>query len=249
MQLQSSTVDPLLSVCDIVRDDYRTADVFKHYGINYCCGGQASLIKACDEKNLKLAEVVSELTKATHNITLPNTIQFQDWKPDFLIDYIINIHHAYLKYTLPALETNLTSFISSHTAKYPELKKVLSVFRDLKADILEHNQHEEEIIFPYLKQIINTHRRKETYGSLFVKTLRKPLHQVVEKEHQLITNLLLELRQAADFYSIPAGACTNYQVLINKLKELDKDLLQHKYLENDVLFPKVMEMEKELLQL
>src|SRR5215218_4065800 len=89
------------NVSDIVRADYRTADVFKKYGINYCCSGQVALIEACALKDLDYNEVVSDLEKVTRTICLPNNLLFDSWKIDFLIDYIINVHHAYLSQVLP----------------------------------------------------------------------------------------------------------------------------------------------------
>ena len=249
MQLHTSTVNPSLTVSEIVRSDYRTADVFKRYGINYCCGGNFPLQEACVQKGLNLQEVEAALQQAIASITLSNNIQYGQWKPDFLIDYIINIHHAYLYQTLPALQAVLISFIEGHKKKYPELVSVQTIFMALADSLQVHIQNEDATIFPYLKQIINTYRRKESYGSLFVKTMRKPLNEIIQKEHKQITDLLMQLRVAARSYAIPDGACTNYQVILHKLKELDNDLVQHKHLENNILFPKVMDMEKELLQL
>ena len=119
---------------------------------------------------------------------------------------------------------------------------------DLSVLILSHNRHEEEIIFPYIKQIDNAYRRKETYGSLFVKTLRKPFGSI-ETEHSKITQLLQELRKITNHYNYPEKACINHRVVFQKLRELDNDLEQHKHLENNILFPRVTEMERELLKL
>lgn len=249
MQRPTSTVNATRRVSEIVRDNYRTADVFKRLGINYCCGGNISLEEACTNKGINLHEVETALQPAFSSTPLTGSIQYADWKMDFLIDYLVNIHHAYLKMTLPPLTEAFTSYVDGHTKKYPNLAKVLRVYKELEEKVQQHNHVEETSIFPYLKQMINAYNRKETYGALFVKTMRKPLQRIIEKEYQQITELLLQLRTATDNYNIPEGNCTNYGVFMSKLAELDNDLVQHKHLENNILFPKVLEMENELLQL
>jgi regulator of cell morphogenesis and NO signaling len=237
-----------LPVSEIVKSDYRTSDVFKRYGISYCCGGQISLNEACHSLGLKHDQVLGELEAATQNIILSNTLEFNSWPIGFLIDYITNVHHAYIYQALPSLEAGLLSFASGHRSKYPELDSVLEVFEQLSAVLASHNRHEEEIIFPYIKQIEIAYRRRESYGNLFVRTLRKPLSNI-EHEHTKITGLLKNMRRLTNHYTFPSNACAQHQVIYRKLKEFDDDMVQHKHLENNILFPKAIEIEKELLRL
>ena len=236
------------TVANIVRQDYRTADVFKKYGINYCCSGSISLKDACEQNEVDFDYILEELEASTKDISIPNNLDFSGWKTDFLVDYIINVHHNYLSQALPALEVHLLSFVESHREKLPELVELGEVFRELSSVLRNHNRYEEEIIFPYIKQIENAHRRKESYGNLFVKTLRKPLGNI-EIEHKKISAILKEIRQLTNNYTYPENACTSHRVVFHKLKELDNYMVQHKHLENNILFPRAIQMEKELLQL
>ncbi|MFL5810906.1 MAG: DUF542 domain-containing protein [Flavisolibacter sp.] len=237
-----------LSISEIVRSDYRTAEVFKKYNINYCCSGQVNLETVCAQRNINQETITSELEEATRNIQLPQSLQFNEWKIDFLVDYILNIHHAYLKKALPALELLLIEFIGDHQKKFIELYQILEIFRDLSDILQTHGKHEEEIIFPYIKQIDAAQRRKEPYGNLFVRTLRKPISNI-EKEHEEIGILLKKLKSYTNNYDGPANVCTKHRVLYHKLRELHDDLVQHKHLENNILFPRAIEIENELLRL
>lgn len=234
------------SVSDIVRGDYRTAEVFRRHGINYCCSGQYSLLEACALKELDYNRVVAELDAATRTNQVSNNLQFHKWKLSFLTDYIINVHHAYLDLTLPELERALISIIDGHSKKHPELNEILDNFLGLSVILKAHNSHEEEIIFPYIRQIEHAWLNRETYGNLFVRTLRKPLSNI-EKEHAAIGELLNRIRQVSYNYTAPSQACTNHQVIYHKLKEFHNDMVQHKFLENNILFPRAIEMEKALL--
>ena len=240
--------NPDMTISEIVRLDYRTADVFKKHNINFCCSGKISLQAACSLGNLNYKMMVDELENATRNIQLYNHLSFQTWKIDFLIDYIINIHHAFIKQVLPALSMHFTNFMQGHKDKFPELVEVQETFEQI-ANILHTNiRHEEAIIFPYIKQIHGAYTRKEAYGNLFVRTLRKPL-SYIEQEHNTIESLLKNIELQTNYYSIPDNACTNHLVLYHKLHAFHDDLNQHLYLEKKFLFPRAIEMERELLQL
>jgi regulator of cell morphogenesis and NO signaling len=236
-----------ITISDIVRADYRTADVFKKYGINYFCSGQVTLADACSLQKLDIETIQKDLDKASKTITLTNAVRFDQWKLDFLVDYILNIHHAYLDYALPDLEATLVSFMDGHKSKFPELIQIHSIFMDLKGTLDHHKRYEEDIIFPYIKQVETTYRRQETYGNLFVRTLRKPLSNV-DKEHQVISEQLKMLSKLTNGYKYPENACTNHQVLYHKLKEFSEDMAQHTPLENKILFPKAIEIEQLLLR-
>ena len=236
------------SIDEIVRADYRTADVFKKHLINYCCGGRVSLQSACSDKKIDMDQILDDLDQATRNIRLPNNLPFDEWKLDFLVDYIVNIHHTYIYRVMPSLGSGLQSFAGGHIRKYPELAGITDLFDKLSAILLVHNHHEDEIIFPYIKQLDSAYRKKETYGNLFVRTLRKPL-SIVEKEHQQILEYLGEIRRLTNHFSFPGKACTNYQVLYHKLEEFSDNLIQHKFLESNILFPKAIAIEQQLLQI
>ncbi len=237
------------TVSDIVRNDYRTADVFKKWGINYCCGGNLPLDEACAIQQIDRVALDAELCLATQTISLPGSTAFDEWPLPFLTDYIIHVHHGYLKRVLPGLKQFINSYVPGHLKKFPHLAAVHDTFLNLATELEEHMEGEEESIFPYIKQIISTFSRQEEYGRLFVRTMSRPLADVIEKEHSRIAFHLNQLRQQANHYSFDADACTNYQVLYGKLREFDADLVQHKHLENNILFPKALQMEKSLLQL
>jgi regulator of cell morphogenesis and NO signaling len=237
-----------MTIAEIVRSDYRTADVFKKHNINYCCGGQVSLQVACNLANMEYGIIAQELEEAKRNIQLPNNLQFNQWKTEFLVDYIVNVHHAYLKELLPLLRLQLNDFVNGHKKKYPQLESIVETFNELSAILEAHIRHEEDIIFPYIKQIDAAHRRKEPYANLFVRTLRKPLG-TLEREHASISALMKKLILQSNNFAFPENACTNHQVIYHKLREFHDDMVQHKHLENNILIPRATEIENELLRL
>jgi regulator of cell morphogenesis and NO signaling len=235
------------SIADIVIRDYRTAEVLKRHNLNFCCGGQASLRESCIQKNIDYKELTDDLIWATRNIVVPNNLPFEKWEPDFLINYIFNIHHTYIYQTVPVLEPEFNSFVIGHIHKFPELNKVHATFKQICSLLLIHSKHEDEIIFPYIKQFTAAFKRREAYGNLFVRTLRKPLNNI-QSEHDEIEKLICELKVLTHDYTPPIKACTALKIFYLKLNEFHDNLVQHKYLEMKLLFPKAIHIENQLLQ-
>ena len=237
-----------MTIPDIVRLDYRTADIFKKYSINYWSGMEMSLLEICSSKKLNYNGILEELTEATRTITISGSLHFSEWKISFLIDYIINVHHAYTHMAIPSIENSLDLIVEVQQNKNTDASKILSLFHELSALLIAHSHHEEEIIFPYIRQIESTHRRRETYGNLFVRTLRKPLSNI-GKEHEEIISVLDEMGKLTNNYTSSPGASVLQIALYHKLKEFHTDMQQHIYLEDQILYPKAIVMEEELLQL
>ena len=108
-------------------------------------------------------------------------------------------------------------------------------------------EREEEVLFPYIRQIAHAHRHKESYAALLVRTLRKPVEETMFKGHETVTNIILSIRKLTNQYTTPENVCISHKVVIAKLKELDNDLMQHLYLEQSILFPRAMAIEREVL--
>lgn len=237
-----------LAVADIVKTDLRTADVFRKYGIEYCCGGKSSLDKACEIKGLDFSHVYEDLVSATRDIKVPGDTDFKDWDIDFLTDYIINIHHSYLRKAVPQLQDHITRFADGHRKKFDYLDEMQLITSQLAKYLVPHLQQEEEIIFPYIRQIAHAYTAKESYASLLVRTLRKPVEDIMHHEHSTVFKSLQRLRHLTSNYNAPENSCISHKVTFHKMKEVDNDLMQHLHLENDILFPKAITMEKDLLR-
>jgi regulator of cell morphogenesis and NO signaling len=234
-------------VSDIVRQDYRTASIFRKYDIEFCCGGKWPLGAVCEMKGLDFDGIRKELDHSVRSLQLSNSLQFDKWNIDFLTDYIINVHHVYLRQSLPEIKNQLEGFVADHEKKYPYLSEVLAEFDRLYRDFFPHLDEEEQVLFPYIRQIAHAYQSKEAYAGLLVRTLRKPVANVMMHEHETVSKTLLRIRTLTSNYTPPENACVSHRVSYSLLRELDNDLAQHLYLENQLLFPKAVAMETELL--
>lgn len=247
MFLQPFEINRKSLVADIVAQDYRTADVFRKHGIGYCCGGKWPVEIACEMNGIDVNELQSELESVVRSKTVSNQLNFTDFDTNFIIDYILNVHHQFLKITMEGTQQILTEFVKEHSKKNPGLLKVLEQFEKLAEIILPAVQREEEVVFPYIRHIVHAHKHKETYAALLIRTMRKPVEESLVKGNEAITEIILEIRELTNRYTPPEKACISHRVVLSKLKELDNNLMQHFYLEQSILFPRALAIEKEVL--
>ena len=248
MFLQSEAIDKDMSVHEIVSKDYRTADIFRKYGIEFCCGGKLALKIACDNRGVDTDMVIKDLHMVTRDLRISSAnLDFNEWDIDFITEYIVNIHHQYTRKAIPLLKIQLDQFAEGHKKKFEYLEELVRSVNQFGKTVLVHMEHEEEIIFPYIKQIGHAYHSRASYASLLVRTLRKPVDDIMQHEHDVTARMLKRWRELTNNYTPPPHACVSHQVVLKKLRELDNDIVQHLYLENDILFPKAISMEKELL--
>jgi regulator of cell morphogenesis and NO signaling len=237
------------TISAIVASDYRAAQVFHKYGMEFCCGGNVALATACEMRGIELKTIQGELQQACCWRYLPGVVQFESWDIDFLTAYIINVHHEPLRQSLIAATGFLERFVAGHHKKYPYLPELLETFKTLAREVILQFTYEEEIIFPYIKQIAHAHKDRESYAGLLVRTLRKPVENLLQKEHTMVKQTLEHMRTLSHNYHIPPNACPNHRVTFLTLEEIDRDLIQQFHLEANILFPKALKIETELLAL
>ncbi len=202
---------------------------------------------ACLNRGLDFESVKKELEEAARTVQLPPSPDYRSWTTDFLVSYIINIHHRFLKNSLPGIGEVIVAFAGAHQQQYPEMNGVCEHFRQLEQEIEPQMRYEEEILFPYILQIAHARENQDAFAKLFVKTLRKPIEVFMKRQEETLCGLLYKIRLLTNGYLLPDRSCVSHIVAINRLRDLDNDLMQHMYLENEVLLPRALRIESELL--
>jgi regulator of cell morphogenesis and NO signaling len=231
------------TVGQIAAKDIRKAEVFKKFGIDFCCGGKKSLKQVCEEKGLELASVEAELENVKQSFRPSEN--YDRWNPDFLADYIYNKHHQYYYDEAPIIAELLAKVASHHGERYPELVEVHHLFANLVKELNSHFAKEEKLLFPFIKALVRTKQTGSVNELQNQFSLSGPV-QMMESDHDAAGEILAELNKVTNNYTTPAGACNSFQFLYKKLKDLDEDLHQHIHLENNILFPKALDLEKEI---
>lgn len=233
----------LETIGQMVAKDIRKAAVFKQWGIDFCCGGKKTLQQACEEKGLDATLLSTEL--ASLNAPTKTANDFNRWQPHFLADYIYNQHHLYYYDEEPVISELVQKVAGKHGDHFPEMQTLASLYNQLVAELNTHFMREEKALFPFIKALAQA----KATGNLDVlqrqPSLTEPI-QMMEADHDAAGDILAQMRKATNDYTPPQGACNSLRFLYHKLSELEDDLHQHEHLENNVLFPKALQMERSL---
>ncbi|MDD3772057.1 MAG: iron-sulfur cluster repair di-iron protein [Weeksellaceae bacterium] len=232
------------TIGEISAKDLRKAEVFKKYGIDFSCGGNKTLKQACDEKGLEVEKVEKELNQAVDNV-LENQVNYADWDVDFLVDYVKNIHHNYARKYLPELKQYATKVAQVHGDAHPELLPLKDKVDSLYTNLEHHLKEEETVLFPLVKKIFEAKKENNIHLKYDNGNFEK-LSQQLEKEHFDFVRVFEEIHQLTQEFALPEDACASYKLLFQMLQEFEKDLQLHFHIENNILFPKTIEIEKSL---
>jgi regulator of cell morphogenesis and NO signaling len=233
-----------LTLSEIVKLNFKTAEVFEKYNLDFCCKGNKQLNTACQETGVDENEVLSELGKIESFSN--STVNYADWELDFLIDYIVNTHHKYVLKMNPIISEHTKKIASVHSKNHPELIEIAQSFSVVYKDLKQHMLKEEEMLFPYIKYLVQTQKQGGTkVEPPFFGTVRNPIH-MMKAEHKAAGDELFGIRKLSDNYTIPSDACNTFMVTFKELKEFEEDLHKHVHLENYILFPKAIKLEAEL---
>lgn len=231
---------------DIAAKDLRKAEVFKKYGIDFCCGGKKTVKEVCLEKGLDQVQIEKELLQTDQLITSVRQPAYSEWKLDFLADYIVNNHHTYVKKTIPELLHYSNKVASVHGQAHPELLSIKTLVHEVSSELGNHMAKEEKVLFPFIKNLV-TKGVNET-GAPYFGTVQSPI-ALMEEEHEFVGKAMESIRFLSKDYTLPADACASYTLLYSMLIEFEEDLHLHIHLENNILFPKALAFENSLLHL
>lgn len=242
MQSETSVTDfALRTVGDVVADDYRRAEIFKKFGIDFCCGGKKTVADACMQRNVNLRELVDALAKVGEESTT-EAVDFAGMAPAALVDHIVGSHHAYVNESLPILLDFTKKLARVHGESHPELVEIAKLFEAVEAELREHMMKEEKILFPYIKEMDAAKSADALEPSCFG-SVRNPI-DMMEHEHENAGSVMKQIRQLSSDYSPPEDACNTYRAAYHKLEEFEANLHQHIHLENNILFPQAIQLEQ-----
>jgi regulator of cell morphogenesis and NO signaling len=243
MNIAAPLVDRLLG--DIVTEDLRAAAVMERFGLDYCCGGQRSLLDACRARSADVAEVVSAL--ASLGPPTDESRSPAEWRElDALTTHIVMTHHRYVAGAIPAINASLDKLQAAHGDRHSELNDIRATFRALGDEMTAHMMKEETLLFPAINEMALRLRGEDQTGPVMFATVLHPV-RMMEDDHQEVGQLMTRIRElSGGDYVPPADACGTYRACFAELRRFEQDLHRHVHLENNVLFPGALAAERML---
>lgn len=229
------TKDKTIAQC--VTENFKTAKVFQKYGLDFCCGGNVAVEDACKKANINFNELNEEIETVTKVVS--NEENYNEYSLNKLIDHILDTYHVYIREVSPIIKARLEKLARVHGQNHPELIKVNEIFQKMAIDLELHMQKEENILFPYIRLLESDSKTMPT--SCFG-TVQNPI-RMMNYEHEVAGDEMKEIHKLTNGYTVPSDGCNTYRVGFQELKEFEDKLFEHVHLENNIVFPKAIELE------
>lgn len=237
-------IEPRMTVADIATQQPTTIRVFERRRIDFCCGGRRPLADACLEHGLQLADVMAELEAAVAG-TAPPARSWAAASLAEITEHILRRYHDTLREELPRLERMMDKVLDVHRGRHSELRPVADAFVSLRGELVPHMAKEEQVLFPYVLRLEGLAAAGERLVGSPFGSVENPI-RVMEADHEQVGRTLALLRGLTDGYLAPPDACNTFRGLYHGLGELERELHEHIHLENNVHFPRAVELEAKL---
>lgn len=237
-------IDKTKTIGELAVENSAATQVFERLGIDYCCGGHLSLEEACENAGVKVTELSGLLENAKANVGGydKTATDFPNMSLAALSDYIVRKHHTFTREENKHITELLGKVCSAHGANHAELFEIQRIFGALRLEIENHLLKEERMLFPFIALMESSLNFGLPIPSAPFGSTRNPV-AVMVTEHDAAGEHLREIRNLSNHFAVPADACATYEMLYAALEEFERDLHRHIHLENNLLFPRAVEME------
>jgi regulator of cell morphogenesis and NO signaling len=215
--------------------------ILEEAGVDYCCGGGKSLHDAGAHSGVSGEEVLNRLRQNKEQVG-PADTSWTSAPLGELTRHIVENHHQYVRRTIPRVSALAAKVQEKHGPNHPEIAEIAGLFLELGREMTMHMQKEEMILFPYIETLARSAEENETLEPPFFQTVRNPIHAMMQ-EHDAAGDLLRAMREKSHGYAAPADACMSYRELYESLEAFEADMHTHVHLENNILFPRAVELE------
>lgn len=230
------------TVGTIVAHDLRAAAVPTRHGIDLRRKGGRSGEEVCRTKNINAEELIHEIEEVlARDTSRPEDLT--SWSLERLVDHIERVHHRYVEERSIVLKQYLNKLCRVHGERHPELFDIRTAFEASAAALAMHMKKEESVLFPYIKQLELASVKGVAPPLPYFGTVRGPV-SMMEEEHDAEGERFRRIARLSFGYAVPSDGCATYAATMSLLNEFEQDLHSHIHLENNILFPRALQLER-----
>jgi regulator of cell morphogenesis and NO signaling len=171
--------------------------------------------------------------------------KFSEWRLDFLVDYILNNHHQYIHKMIPVISDLSQKISDEYGEKFSELKSIARIFAVVYKDLKQHMLKEEQILFPYIKQLVSLNIAGNKSEKPYFGMIDNPI-SMMESDHKNALDEYDNLKKLTNNFTTPEESNEPLKNFLKELRDFGKDLHIHIHLENNILFPKSIALERQM---
>lgn len=231
-----------MSVGEIVAKNIKVADIFAKHKIDFCCNGHNKLGDVLKEKELDQDVILGQINEI---LGVSDGEEFLNYTNAELIDNIVNVHHKYVKESFEILSPLMKKVYEVHGNTNPELREIKYLYFDSVNEFNMHMQREENVLFPFINLLGEAEKTGKPVKKPHFVSVKNPVTRMMQ-DHDNEGRRFERIQELSNNYTPPIHACNSYKYLYAKLEEFQKDLFYHIHKENNILFPRAIELEKKI---
>ena len=232
---------------DLIGDNYIFASVLHHFGLRFYEYSDKTLEQVCAQKGLSVNKVIESLEEAVNNETTPDFDQL-NYPVDLLVEYLKHMHHIFVKQRLPYL-IDIIRACKSEEPVYGQTVKDLGFILPLFIeDFIKHIYEEEDELFQYVLLLNKAEHGEIDMYKLF-QSMDKYQLQEHALEHHIHEDEMAGIRRITDNYNLTYCNDLHVKVVYSELQRFEEALKTHAKIENEILFPKALQLEARVKQL
>jgi len=229
----------------LVDENYVHAYVLFYFGIRFDEYSELTLEQICVKKGLKVDQVIKELESPTH--LKEDDLPLISFPIDLIIEYLKHAHFLFIKHKLPYIAKIVESF-KAEQETYKQIERDLKmVFPLFVEDFIHHIYEEEDTLFRYIRALERASKGSYIPTRLFY-LIEKHSVQKFAMDHEVHDHEMEGIRKITKDYQVRPDTPLQIKVIYNELKEFEKSLTTHARIENEILFPKAMALERKVKQ-
>jgi regulator of cell morphogenesis and NO signaling len=232
-------------MADLIHANYLLLPILNRFDIQLGFGDR-TIEEVCTKQGVNVVFFMEIINSFNDHNYFPQA-QLQSFPLNLIINYIKKSHLYYLDHKIPQIEDIISrlSLLADSTTKNA-FHLMEKFFNEYKNELIEHIQHEEKNIYPYVLAI-DVAYQSEDVDEPIKKRIRDCSINKYAKEHFNIEDKLYDLKNLIIKYLPPSKDYSLSNTLLVELFRLERDLNDHSRIENKVLIPKVQLIEGELL--
>lgn len=232
-------------VTELVSENYVFASILYYFDIRFFDYSEETLEEVCIKKGLDVDQVISELEKGKLAADQP---EFSSYPVDVIIEYLKHSHFIFAKRKMPYLAI-LIEALDCEGTPYENIAKDLKfIFPIFIEDFIHHIYQEEDKFFKYILELNNALQGKFSIGSLYYQMEHQNISGFAA-EHDAHDDTMGGIRKITSGYGIDEETPLHVRVIYAELKSFEKELCIHARIENDILFPKSLQLESQVKSL
>ena len=235
-------IDTQKRIAELIDDNYAYAAVLYYFGIGFYDYDQKTLDQVCAEKGLAVEHVIANL-ESVYEQPVEQPLPLEAYPIDLVIAYLKHTHFTFVKERLPYLSKLIHAL--QDTDQDDVVDDLRFIFPLFVEDLIRHIYQEEDELFSYVLSLHQALREPNLSAQMYY-DMEKYAIQDFAVHHDADDDEMEGIRHIAHDYNIHRTNNLHLRVVYAELQQFERELKIHASVENEILFPKALMLEKQV---